>query len=287
MSEIDPVGASYRPTAGEVGLHRQEPGTATPESAGPSLNVPRTQAPHKPYVKPVVSHGRGDPLAGLSGSPAHPSEPGTGPQTAGIAGRTGQMTHDGRLSEEDRLREEIAQTREDLGRTVEALAGKADVKARARRTMAAAKSRLTGRGTARRRAAGMSAGTASGAGGRGARDMAAGDGAGRGTAFRRGDIAGRGGAARDRVAELAARLRGGPPATTRRLGDGQVDASAFDRAGSMADRVIAQAARHPLALIAAGATSVAAATWSSWARSRVSTARRRPARRRTLRVPRS
>jgi hypothetical protein len=34
-----------------------------------------------------------------------------------------------------RLREEIAQTREDLGRTVEALAAKADVKGRASRAM--------------------------------------------------------------------------------------------------------------------------------------------------------
>ncbi|MEU8268497.1 DUF3618 domain-containing protein [Sphaerisporangium sp. NPDC049002] len=128
MTETDPIGAPERPTAGEVGMHRQEPGTATPESAGPSLNVPEVHAPPKPYVKPVVSHGRGDPLAGLSETSlrARPEVP-------------RERKHEMRVSEEDRLRDEIVRTREDLGRTVEALAQKVDVKARAQQKMAETK----------------------------------------------------------------------------------------------------------------------------------------------------
>ncbi|MEV7969516.1 DUF3618 domain-containing protein [Sphaerisporangium sp. NPDC088356] len=128
MTETDPAGAPDRPTAGEVGMHRQEPGTATPESAGPSLNVPEVHAPPKPYVKPVVSHGKGDPLAGLSETPrrARPEVP-------------RERKHEMRVSEEDRLRDEIVRTREDLGRTVEALAQKVDVKARAQQKMAETK----------------------------------------------------------------------------------------------------------------------------------------------------
>ncbi|MFC4585145.1 DUF3618 domain-containing protein [Sphaerisporangium corydalis] len=125
MTETDPT-PEPRPTAGEVGLRRQEPGTATPESIGPSLNVPQVTAPHKPFVKPVVSHGRGDPLAGLS-EPDLQEAPEAPPE---------RHHRRPRLSEEDRLRGEIVQTREDLGLTVEALAQKADVKARARRRMA-------------------------------------------------------------------------------------------------------------------------------------------------------
>ncbi|MEO3809088.1 DUF3618 domain-containing protein [Sphaerisporangium sp. B11E5] len=220
MTEIDPVGTPYRPTAGEVGLHRQEPGTATPESAGPSLNFPRTQAPHKPYVKPVVSHGPGgDPLAGLSG-PVASAE--TRPQTAGV---TGETTRRAPRSEEQRLREEIAQTREDLGRTVEALAGKADIKARARDKLTRARARMVPART---------------------RDT------GRTSTARRG-------------AEVAERLRGGP-VTTRRLGGRRVDAATYENAGTIADRILTQAARHPLALIAAGATTMAAAAWTTWSR---------------------
>ncbi|WP_424531446.1 DUF3618 domain-containing protein [Sphaerisporangium viridialbum] len=125
MTETDPIGAPDRPKAGEVGMHRQEPGTATPESAGPSLNVPQVRAPPKPYVKPVVSHGKGDPLAGLSEPHlrARPEVP-------------RERKHEMRVSEEDRLRDEIVRTREDLGRTVEALAQKVDVKTRAQQKMA-------------------------------------------------------------------------------------------------------------------------------------------------------
>jgi hypothetical protein len=248
VSEIEHPRNTFRPTAGEIGLHRQEPGTATPESAGPSLNVPRTQAPPKPYVKPVVSHGRGDPLAGLSGDPMRPVEPGEARQTAGL---TDQETRR-HPSEEDRLREEIAQTREDLGRTVEALAGKADVKARARRKMTEARSRLTTTGGAARR-----------------------------------KVAERSGTARLRAAEVAERLRGTPATTHRHLGDGGADATLYDRAGGAADRVLAQAARHPMVLIAAGAVTMAAAGWSTWAGRRVPVSRRRSSARGVRRLPRA
>ncbi|MCW2878467.1 MAG: hypothetical protein JWQ95_2567 [Sphaerisporangium sp.] len=129
MTETDPIATHYRPTAGEVGLRRQEPGTATPESAGPSLNVPEVHAPPKPYVKPVVSHGKGDPLAGLS-EPSLQARPEV----------TREKKHkEPRLSEEDLLRDDIVRTREELGRTVEALAQKVDVKARAQQKMAETK----------------------------------------------------------------------------------------------------------------------------------------------------
>ncbi|WP_214411660.1 DUF3618 domain-containing protein [Sphaerisporangium fuscum] len=135
MSETDPVGAPYHPTAGEVGLRRQEPGTATPESAGPSLNVPQVHAPPKPYVKPVVSHGRGDPLAGLSETPARAAA-GHPPQvSAAHGGAEAPPSRRHRPSEEELLRDEIVRTREELGRTVEALAQKVDVKARAQQKM--------------------------------------------------------------------------------------------------------------------------------------------------------
>jgi hypothetical protein len=140
MTETDPIGTPYRPTAGEVGLRRQEPGTATPESTGPSLNVPQVNAPHKPYVKPVVSHGKGDPLAGLSDPPVQ-----AGPEAPPAARRPEEP----RLSEEDRLRDDIVRTREELGRTVEALAQKVDVKARAQQKIAETKV------VAREKAAGM------------------------------------------------------------------------------------------------------------------------------------
>ncbi|GGK87449.1 hypothetical protein Sme01_48800 [Sphaerisporangium melleum] len=180
MTEDPILRATQRPTAGEVGLHRQEPGTATPESAGPSLNVPEVHAPHKPYVKPVVSHGRGDPLAGLAGTPvraaAEPEESGepggagsvaTGPAQAPPDGRSGH----GRTAEADRLRDDIERTREELGRTVEALAHKVDVKSRAQRKIAetrtAAKEkaagmadRLRGGGRSRPSGAGTEAGAA-------------------------------------------------------------------------------------------------------------------------------
>lgn len=129
MTEADPIGAPGRPTAGEVGLRRQEPGTATPESAGPSLNVPEVHAPPKPYVKPVVSHGKGDPLAGLS-EPVLRARP----EHARHARHRGAAP-----SEEELLRDDIIRTREDLGRTVEALAHKVDVKARTQQKMAQTK----------------------------------------------------------------------------------------------------------------------------------------------------
>ncbi|GAA1504857.1 hypothetical protein GCM10009677_41440 [Sphaerisporangium rubeum] len=233
MTEIDPAGKAHHPTAGEVGLHRQEPGTATPESAGPSLNVPRTQAPHKPYVKPVVSHGpSGDPLAGLSG-PVGGTD--TRPQTADVAEETAHPVH---RSEEERLRDEIAQTREDLGRTVEALAGKADIKSRARETFERTRTKVAGAGNRARSQTAV--------------------------------------AARRRAADVAERLRGAP-VTTRRLGGRRLDGpdAAGDQDGTLAERVLAQAERHPTVLIAAGATTMAAAALTMLTRRNPPRARRR------------
>ncbi|GII81643.1 hypothetical protein Sru01_66250 [Sphaerisporangium rufum] len=145
MTETNPMGNDH-PTAGEVGLRRQEPGTATPASAGPSLNVPEVHAPPKPYVKPVVSHGEGDHFAGLRDAAPRPDT-----AAEGRAGATGDRPdgadrHRGPVSEEDRLREDIVRTRQELGRTVEALAHKVDVKARAQdkvaRTRAAAQEKV-------------------------------------------------------------------------------------------------------------------------------------------------
>jgi Protein of unknown function (DUF3618) len=138
MTENDPIGGPYRPTAGEVGLHRQEPGTATPESAGPSLNVPQVHAPPKPYVKPVVSHGKGDPLAGLSEPPVRASQEAP-PDRTGQEAPPERKSKQTARSEEDRLRDDIFHTREELGRTVEALAQKVDVKARAQQKVAETK----------------------------------------------------------------------------------------------------------------------------------------------------
>ncbi|WP_248960134.1 DUF3618 domain-containing protein [Sphaerisporangium perillae] len=152
MTETDPIGAPERPTAGEVGLHRQEPGTATPESAGPSLNVPEVHVPPKPYVKPVVSHGRGDPLAGLSETTTvqAAAEPPSVHTVAESQKAPPRGRHDGkRGSEADRLRDDIVRTREELGRTVEALAHKVDVKSRAQQKMADTKA------AAREKAAGV------------------------------------------------------------------------------------------------------------------------------------
>ncbi|MFC4533411.1 DUF3618 domain-containing protein [Sphaerisporangium dianthi] len=242
----DPIGAAQRPTAGEVGLHRQEPGTATPESAGPSLNVPEVHAPPKPYVKPVVSHGRGDPLAGLSEPPERaaaeqgrtPEEPGRTPgglhQAATGPGHDSPNGDRGgtRVSEADRLRDDIVHTREELGRTVEALAHKVDVKSRAQQKMADTKA------VARRKVAGTKA------------------------------------AAKEKAAEMADRLRGvtshtragAPPASTDSemdtgLGLGPVTARepVPERLRSMAEEMSAQARRHPGAIIAAGAATVAGA----------------------------
>ncbi|MEV6980232.1 DUF3618 domain-containing protein [Sphaerisporangium sp. NPDC051017] len=140
MTERDPIGTPYRPTAGEVGLHRQEPGTANLASMEQSLNVPQVHVPPKPYVKPVVSHGRGDPLAGLSQSSLGP-RPEAPPEYV-----EHEPVHHPQVywSEEDRLRDEIYRTREELGLTVEALAQKVDVRARARRTMAVTKEKASG-----------------------------------------------------------------------------------------------------------------------------------------------
>ncbi|RCG26277.1 DUF3618 domain-containing protein [Sphaerisporangium album] len=123
---------------------------------GQSLNVPQVHAPPKPYVKPVVSHGRGDPLAGLSESSLGP-RPEAPPEHPHQEYAHHPPVH---WSEEDRLRDEIYRTREELGLTVEALAQKVDVKARARRTMAATRQKASGMADRLRGANAERAGTA-------------------------------------------------------------------------------------------------------------------------------
>ncbi|GII65480.1 hypothetical protein Skr01_55650 [Sphaerisporangium krabiense] len=204
MTETDPIGRPYRPTAGEVGLHRQEPGTATsPDSLGQSLNMPQVHAAPKPYVKPVVSHGRGDPLAGLSESslePSHEAPPETYDEVSGY-GRSRYY-----WSEEDRLRDDIHRTREELGLTVEALAQKVDVKARARRKVSQTK---------------------------------------------------------DKAAEMAGRLRGGPhPHKVTADGAGTTRAAGSVPVGT------GGADRRPAALIVAGLATMIGAGWAAWGRRR-------------------
>ncbi|MDH2427351.1 DUF3618 domain-containing protein [Sphaerisporangium sp. TRM90804] len=224
MTETDPANTWHRPTAGEVGLHRQEPGTATPESAGPSLNVPEVHAPPKPYVKPVVSHGAGDPLAGLSGPAraaheAPPAEPGHDrpPAGEGVAERDG---HRRGGTEEEALRQDIAHTREELGRTVEALAHKVDVKARARQH--AVRTGVVAREKAVRTGA----------------------------------------VARERATMLADRLRAAATNTGEPKGPGRTYGG--DGAGGpagVADRLVHEAARRPVWIIAAGAVTMVGAGW--------------------------
>lgn len=127
MTETDPGAA--RPKAGTVGVHRQD--VSKPVTDTESLNAVRQS---RPGPEPVA--------AARDTETTRDAETTRDTETRGAG--EGRKGHD----EIAEVRQEIERTRDDLGDTIEALAAKADVKARAQErvhaTTAAARARMAG-----------------------------------------------------------------------------------------------------------------------------------------------
>ncbi|GGO76624.1 DUF3618 domain-containing protein [Nonomuraea cavernae] len=155
MSETDPGYSEEH--AGEVGAHRSRVGMPTDDK---SINVPPTRAGAAENAlhaeEEREEHGKFIPEAPLEddraaalrareletrslqgGDQAGPAGTHTTTRHTGTGGRRWAVGDD----EEERVREEIRTTRQELGETVAALADKANVKARANDAAAAAKVR--------------------------------------------------------------------------------------------------------------------------------------------------
>ncbi|MBP2705787.1 DUF3618 domain-containing protein [Microbispora sp. RL4-1S] len=159
MTEADPGAA--RPTAGLVGVHRQkvtEPVTE-PESlnAVPQRRSAPTEEDREGEGGDMTENSNVTRRGGQQESrqPGSQASTGTVETPASSGGGTGvrapeRPAEHGRTGGDEisHVREEIERTRGDLGDTIEALAAKADVKARARErvheTAAAARARATG-----------------------------------------------------------------------------------------------------------------------------------------------
>ncbi len=154
MTESDPGSAPHEPTAGEVGVHRQDM-TEPVTDVGDSRNVAPQRGRTATGTSPVRPEDSSDDEAERSRVTGEEEKPemeragaersggtreeekpersgdGTYEEEAGMK-RTDKSGTTGQVDEVDEVRRDIAQTRDELGETVDAIAAKADVRTRAR-----------------------------------------------------------------------------------------------------------------------------------------------------------
>jgi hypothetical protein len=144
MTETDPAPTPHEPTAGEVGVHRQdmtEPVTDVGDSRNVAPQRGRAATTASPGAAPSAdstdddanrSEGtREEQKPEMERAEVEPSHDGTYEEEAGMK-RTDNSGTTGQVDEVDEVRRDIAQTRDELGDTVDAIAAKADVRTRAR-----------------------------------------------------------------------------------------------------------------------------------------------------------